>query len=33
MIRRQGFLDSDDKKTLIEFHLYGDPSLSLPVDQ
>lgn len=29
MIRRQGFLDSDDKKTLLEFHLYGDPSLSL----
>jgi hypothetical protein len=29
MIRRQGFLDSDDKKTLIEFHLYGDPSLAL----
>jgi hypothetical protein len=29
MIREQGFLDSDDKKTLIEFHLYGDPSLNL----
>lgn len=29
MIRKQGFLDSDDRKTLIEFHLYGDPALSL----
>lgn len=31
MIRRQGFLDNDDRKTLLEFHLYGDPSLSTVV--
>jgi len=29
MLRTQGFLDDDDKKTLLEFQLYGDPSLSL----
>ena len=29
MIRTQGFLDDDDKKTLLEFQLYGDPSLSI----
>ncbi len=29
MIREQGFLDDDDKKTLLEFQLYGDPSLTL----
>jgi hypothetical protein len=29
MILAQGFLDSDDKKTLLEFQLYGDPLLSL----
>jgi hypothetical protein len=27
MIRRQGGLDNDDEKTLLEFVLYGDPSL------
>lgn len=27
MVRTQGFLDDDDKKTLLEFQLYGDPSL------
>ncbi|HID86635.1 MAG TPA: hypothetical protein EYP55_04550 [Anaerolineae bacterium] len=27
MIRRQGGLDDDDEKTLLEFVLYGDPSL------
>jgi len=27
MIKKQGFLDGDDKKTLLEFQLYGDPSL------
>ncbi|TES91934.1 MAG: hypothetical protein E3J87_06640 [Candidatus Cloacimonadota bacterium] len=30
MIRAQGFLDDDDKKTLLEFQLYGDPSLGFP---
>jgi hypothetical protein len=25
MIRRQGFLDGEDQKTLISFVLYGDP--------
>ena len=29
-IRRQGFLDEDDQKTLLEFVLYGDPSFRLP---
>jgi len=29
MVRTQGFLDDDDKKTLLEFQLYGDPSLTL----
>jgi hypothetical protein len=29
MLETQGFLDSDDKKTLLEFQLYGDPSLKL----
>ncbi len=29
MIRQQGFLDEDDRKTLLEFHLYGDPALAL----
>jgi len=29
MLRRQGYLDGDDKKTLIEFNLFGDPSASL----
>jgi hypothetical protein len=29
-IRRQGFLDEDDQKTLLEFILYGDPSFRLP---
>ena len=29
MLRRQGYLDGDDKKTLVEFNLYGDPSLIL----
>jgi hypothetical protein len=29
MLRRQGYLDGDDKKTLVEFDLYGDPTLSL----
>ncbi|MCK4576395.1 hypothetical protein KAU34_08310 [candidate division WOR-3 bacterium] len=27
MVKNQGFLDDDDKKTLLEFQLYGDPSL------
>ena len=27
MVRRQGGLDDDDEKTLLEFVLYGDPSL------
>jgi hypothetical protein len=26
-LRRQGFLDDDDKKTLLQFVLYGDPTL------
>ena len=30
MVRTQGFLDADDKKTLLEFQLYGDPSLRFP---
>jgi len=29
MVRVQGFLDEDDKKTLLEFQLYGDPSLKI----
>jgi hypothetical protein len=29
MTRRQGFLDSEDQKTLISFVLYGDPLVSL----
>jgi hypothetical protein len=29
MLRRQGYLDGDDKKTLLEFNLFGDPSASL----
>jgi hypothetical protein len=29
MLRRQGYLDGDDKKTLTEFNLFGDPTLSL----
>jgi len=29
MLRRQGYLDGDDKKTLVEFNLFGDPSASL----
>jgi hypothetical protein len=29
-VRRQGFLDGDDQKTLLEFVLYGDPSFRLP---
>ena len=29
MLRRQGYLDGDDKKTLVEFNLFGDPTLSL----
>jgi hypothetical protein len=29
MLRRQGYLDGDDKKTLLEFNLFGDPTASL----
>jgi len=29
MLRRQGYLDGDDRKTLVEFNLFGDPVLSL----
>lgn len=29
MIRRQGFLDAEDQKTLISFVLYGDPLVSM----
>lgn len=29
MIRTQGFLDEDDKKTLIEFNFFGDPTLRI----
>ncbi len=29
MIRRHGFLDDDDQKTLLQFVLYGDPLLKL----
>jgi len=29
MLRRQGYLDGDDKKTLTEFNLFGDPTLRL----
>ncbi len=29
MYRRQGYLDSDDMKTLVEFVLYGDPLVSI----
>jgi hypothetical protein len=28
-LRRQGFLDDDDKKTLLQFVLYGDPTLRI----
>jgi len=28
-LRRQGFLDDDDKKTLLQFVLYGDPTFRL----
>ena len=31
MIRRQGYLDEDDEKTLLEFVLFGDPTLRLEV--
>ena len=30
-LRRQGFLDDDDKKTLLQFVLYGDPTLRTQV--
>jgi hypothetical protein len=30
MIKIQGFLDDDDKKTLLEFQLFGDPTLRIP---
>ena len=29
MLRRQGFLDDDDQKTLLQFVLYGDPTVRL----
>jgi hypothetical protein len=29
MLKRQGYLDGDDRKTLIEFNLFGCPTLSL----
>jgi hypothetical protein len=29
MLNRQGYLDGDDKKTLLEFNLFGDPTASL----
>ncbi|MFZ1947747.1 MAG: C25 family cysteine peptidase [bacterium] len=33
MLSRQGYLDGDDKKTLLEFNLFGDPTASLaPVE-
>jgi hypothetical protein len=31
MIKRQGFLDSEDQKTLLSFVLYGDPLVGLEV--
>ena len=31
-LRRQGFLDDDDKKTLLQFVLYGDPTLRVEDD-
>ncbi len=30
-LRRQGFLDDDDQKTLLQFVLYGDPTLRLKI--
>lgn len=29
MVRRQGYLDSEDQKTLLSFVLYGDPLVSI----
>jgi hypothetical protein len=29
VLRRQGFLDDDDQKTLLQFVLYGDPTFRL----
>lgn len=30
-VSRQGYLDEDDRKTLLEFVLFGDPTLRLPL--
>jgi hypothetical protein len=32
MIKRQGFLDAEDQKTLLSFVLYGDPLVGLEVN-
>ncbi len=32
-LRRRGFLDDDDEKTLLQFVLYGDPTLRVRPDQ
>ncbi len=32
-LRRRGFLDDDDQKTLLQFVLYGDPTLRVRPDQ
>jgi hypothetical protein len=32
-LRRRGFLDDDDAKTLLQFVLYGDPTLRVRPDQ
>jgi hypothetical protein len=29
MLERQGFLDGDDRKTLLEFNLFGDPTVGI----
>lgn len=29
MLERQGFLDGDDRKTLLEFNLFGDPAVGI----
>lgn len=33
MIKRQGFLDAEDQKTLLSFMLYGDPLIGLVANQ
>jgi len=33
MLRRQGFLDDDDTKTLLQFVLYGDPTVRLGIQK